>query len=362
MNNKMENNKVQIDSTIQKFYSDLTTPIFFCTTREILWHNSAANSLFENRHFRQYVLQLDRPKKETVKVFICDERYYKILLRPFNNAFFIEVIDQWLLSSTLDSSLSSFDAPEVLDTVVRNASHQIFQAVTSLSKVLEEANNLSNLKYLDQVADATYRMLRATNLYNEYSLLMRGKMNSEIVDIFSEIDALCSTVNSLMQKSGIEFSWVVPNEKVFCDIDMHKFSFALFHLICNAYMFTSPKNEVKVVAQKCDDNLIKIEIIDKGLGISPGIIDKVITPYFSYDSMTGDVAGCGLGLTYVSVFVKNSGGTLTISSENGETVVSVMMPVAILPDAAGLSSHVVDYKTGKYYYMVSTMSNSMLDF
>lgn len=356
------NNNIKIDSTLQKFYSGLSTPIFFCITREILWYNESAKVLFENRHFRQYVLQLNQPKNETVKTFICDERYYKILMRPFEKAFFLEVVDQWSLSSTFDTSLSSFDAPEVLDTVVRNSSHQIFQALTSLNKVLEKLDDLPNLKHLDQVADATYRMLRATNLYHEYNLLMQGKMNTEIVDIFSEIEVLCSTVNSLMQKSGVSFSWVVPSEKIFCDIDMHKFSFALFHLICNAYMFTSPHNEVKVVAQKCDDNLIKIEIFDKGAGINPGIMDKIVNPYFSYDSVTGDVAGCGLGLTYASVFVKNSGGTLTISSENGETMVSIMMPVVTLPDSAGLSSHVVDYETGKYYYMVSTMSNSMLDF
>lgn len=361
-NGNVSSKSVKIDSTIQKFYSSLNTPIFFCVDREILWHNDAAKLLFENRHFRQYVLQLKKPKSETTKSFICDEFYYKILMRPFDDAFFLEVIEHWSLSSTFDSSLSAFDAPEVLDTVVRNSSHQIFQAVSSLSKIMEGLGNLSNLKHLDEVANATYRMLRATNLYYEYNLLMQGKMNTEIVDIFSEIDALCSTVNSLMQKSGVSFSWTVPEDKLFCDIDMHKFGFALFHLICNAYMFTSPKNEVKVVAQKCDDGLIKVEIIDKGAGISAGILDKVINPYFSYDSVTGDVAGCGLGLTYASVFVKNSGGTLTISSEGGETVVSILMPVVAVPDSAGFSSHVADYEMGRYYYMVSTMSNLVLDF
>lgn len=356
------NDKTKIDSTMEKFYSGLSTPIFFCRACEILWHNDAAKPLIENANFRRYVLLLKQPKAENTKVFICDDYYYKVLIRPFEGAFFLEVVEYWAVSSTLDTSLSSFDAPAVLDMVVRNSSHQILQAVTSLSKVLEDCGNLLSLQYLDKIADSTYRVLRATNLYYEYNLLMKGKMNPEIVDVFSEIDALCSTVNSLMQKSGIPFSWSVPSEKIFCDIDMHKFSFALFHLICNAYMFTSPKNEVKVVAEFCNNNLIKIKVTDKGSGIGSGILDKVVNPYFSYDSSTGDVAGCGLGLTYASVFVKKSGGTLSIDSENGETNVTILISVVPLSETTGLASHVVDYETGKYDYMVSTMSNLMLNF
>ena len=239
---KSKGSGIKTNSTMKEFYSNLTTPVFLCTANEILWHNSAADVLFKNCRFRQYILQFDKSKKETSKVFICDDQYYKILIRPFNGTFFLEVIDQWSLSSTVDFALSSFEAPAVLDTVARNASHQIFQAINALSKVLEETSDTSNLKHLDHIANAVHCVLRATNLYNEYSQLERGTIDSEIVDIFGEIDALCSTVNSLMQKTDIAFSWVVPDEKVFCDIDMHKFSFSLFHLICNAYMFTAPKN------------------------------------------------------------------------------------------------------------------------
>ncbi len=351
----------KLDNTIQKFYSKLKTPIFYCNVREIVWHNESATNLFKNHHFRQYILQLKQPKCELTKVFICDEHYYKVLIRPFDDAFFLEVVEHWSLNSTLDTSIS-LNAPEILDSVVRNSSHQIFQATVALSKVLEELDLIQNLKYLDKIADATYRMLRATNLYYEYDLLLQGKTITEIVDIFGEIDALCSTVNSLMQKSGVIFNWSVPSDKIFCDIDIHKFSFALFHLICNAYTFTVAKNEIKVVVENVDNKLIKIEITDNGSGISPGILDKVVNPYFSYDSLTGDVAGCGLGLTYATVFVKNSGGTLTINSENGQTTVSVTLPVTAISESEGLSSHVVDYEIGKYGYLVATMAKFMLEF
>lgn len=351
--------KVELESSIQKFYGSLKTPIFLCNFREILWHNDAAEDLFKNRHFRQYVLQIKRPEGEQTKVFICDEFYYKILIRPFEDCFFLEVIENWSLTSTLEASIS-LEAPEVIDAVVRNSSHQIFQAITPLSKLLENSNEISSLTYLDSIANATYCVLRATNLCYEYSMLMKGQSNLEIVDIFGEIDVLCSTVKSLMQKSGVPFSWRVPNEKVFCDIDIHKFSFSLFHLICNAYKFTSSENEIKVNVEHCEGNILKVEIFDKGSGISSGILDKVFNPYFSYDKLTGDIAGCGLGLTYASVFAKKSGGTLTLISENGQTVVSMAIPIVEVAKSDGLASHVVEYGAGKYECLVSTMSKAMI--
>ncbi len=356
----MENRKfdVEIDSSIKKFYENLKTPVFFCNTREVLWHNEAADDLFKARKFRQYVLQLNDPSEETTKVFICDGQYYKILLRPFEKNFFLEVAESWPFTSTFDT-LISLSASEILDSVARNSSHQIFQSMSCLNKVLEKQNDMASLRYLDKIANSTYRVLRAVNVYREYNLLLQGKTNLEAVDIFSEIDALCSTVNSLMQKSGVSFFWEVPSDKVFCDIDIHQFSLALFHLICNAYMFNVENKEIRVVAQKTGNDFLRIDVFDHGTGISPQILDKVTVPYFSYDSATGDVAGCGLGLTYVAIYIENVGGTLTIDSGDGKTVVSISLPIGCVSEPDGLSSHIVDYGSGKYEYMVSTMAKFM---
>lgn len=357
----MENRKfnIEIDGSIKKFYENLKTPVFFCNAREILWHNEAAEDLFKTRKFRQYVvLQTKEPREETTKVFVCDGQYYKILLRPFEKMFFLEVAESWPFNSTFDT-LISLSASEILDSVARSSSHQIFQSMTRLNEVLEKQNDMASLRYLDKIANSTYRVLRAVNVYREYNLLLQGKTNLEAVDIFGEIDALCSTVNSLMQKSGVAFVWKVPSEKVFCSVDIHQFSLALFHLICNAYVFNVENREIRVVAQKTESGLLQIDVSDHGTGISPQILDKVTVPYFSYDSSTGDVAGCGLGLTYAAIYVEKVGGTLTIDSGEGRTVVSISMPINCVSESAGLSSYVVNYGSGKYDYMVSTMAQFM---
>ena len=68
----------------------------------------------------------------------------------------------------------------------------------------------------------TLRLVRLIGESRAKNMLLRGKMDMEVVDIFGEIDALCCSIKSIMRKSATPFSWTVPNEKLFCKTDMHK--------------------------------------------------------------------------------------------------------------------------------------------
>ena len=186
-------------------------------------------------------------------------------------------------------------------------------------------------------------------------------MNAEIVDIFVEIDALCSAIKSLIGKSQISFEWDVPDDKIFCDIDMHKLGFALFHIICNSYRFSSPGSEIKVVARLDEYNFVQIDVYDNGVGISKDKLDKVLKPFFSYDSSSGDIAGVGLGLTYVGLFADKVNGSVKITSTSEGTKVSLSMQIGPLSDVMGLSSHIVNYGDGKYDNMVLSLIGDLSD-
>ena len=71
--------------------------------------------------------------------------------------------------------------------------------------------------------------------------------------------------------------------------------------------------------------IIRARFADRGSGIPPHLIDKVMNPFFSTKPKG---KGTGLGLSISHGIVENHGGTLKIESEEGEfTRVTVEIPV-----------------------------------
>ena len=341
---------------IKQYYNGLKTPVFLCIEKDIVWYNVAADELIKDVNFRNCVMQIsDSPNEEEVHFVTCDGFQYKFLIRPCEDDFFVEVIEIKNLK-TVVCAYDLIGGVESMENTVRKSSHQIFQSIASLSDIFEKLDNQNALEHLDNISDGAYGILRAANLYYEYNLLLKNKINLEVVDIFSEVEALCSSVKSIMGKSKTLFLWSIPEGKLFCNVDMHKLSFALFHLICNSYYFSFSKNEIHVIMDNLNDEYVQIQVIDKGCGVSAENLDRVFEPFYSYNPLTGDIAGCGLGLTYANDLVNKLGGTLSFNSSERKTVVSIMIPVQFASNSTDLSSDIVEYGVGKYDPMVSTMA------
>ena len=68
---------------------------------------------------------------------------------------------------------------------------------------------------------------------------------------------------------------------------------------------------------------VLVEVTDTGIGIPPGIIDKIFEPFFS----TKEVGkGTGLGLSTVYGIVKQTGGFIYVDSKSGNTAFRIFLP------------------------------------
>ncbi len=86
---------------------------------------------------------------------------------------------------------------------------------------------------------------------------------------------------------------------------------------------------------------VTIEVVDSGVGISPTIRERVFEPFFTTKPV-GE--GSGLGLSMVYGFMKQSGGAVTLSSEEGTgTAVGLYFPRA--EQTAYVESAAPDEKT-----------------
>ncbi|HEY7958107.1 MAG TPA: ATP-binding protein [Polyangia bacterium] len=90
----------------------------------------------------------------------------------------------------------------------------------------------------------------------------------------------------------------------------------LTNLIGNALRYSPPDQEVLVTLTEGDP--VKIEVIDRGIGIPKEQIDKLFTPFFrASNAAQHHKGGLGLGLYIAADIVRRHGGQIEVGSELG---------------------------------------------
>ena len=91
----------------------------------------------------------------------------------------------------------------------------------------------------------------------------------------------------------------------------------LYNLIDNALKYSSGAPEIKIDLEHTGPD-IKLNIRDKGIGISPAYKDKIFEKFFRVPS--GDqhnTKGYGLGLSYVVSVIEKHRGRIEVDSQPG---------------------------------------------
>ena len=107
----------------------------------------------------------------------------------------------------------------------------------------------------------------------------------------------------------------------------------LVNLVENAHRVSPPAAPIELVARKhpLDPDKLRIEILDRGPGMPPGVVDadgNVATE-------TTDVAQRGLGLEIARSLAAANGGSIGLAPRpGGGTIARIDLPAALLPDEA----------------------------
>jgi hypothetical protein len=83
----------------------------------------------------------------------------------------------------------------------------------------------------------------------------------------------------------------------------------------NAVAFTPPGGTIRVV-EHCDDDEIRVDVIDTGKGIDPSDLDRIFDLFFrTSDAPNRTDSSMGVGLTLVKRIVELHGGEVVAESE-----------------------------------------------
>ncbi len=214
-----------------------------------------------------------------------------------------------------------------LRTPLNSIIEAIISVLTSENEALSEDSKTTLRTALD---DGTEFLRTLQNILDLWRIKQR-ELPVEIQEVnFREVvdEAIFSIQDRLNEKPIlIEQRLVEPFPKI--RTDLTKVNQILYLLLENAVKFTA-SGEITIAAE-LEDGLLKCEIRDTGMGISPDDQAQMFDEFFQVDEPSSRAySGAGLGLTLVRDLVILMEGAVSVSSEVGSgTTVSFEVPVGV---------------------------------
>ncbi len=103
----------------------------------------------------------------------------------------------------------------------------------------------------------------------------------------------------------------------------------LGNLLGNAVKYSPEGGEIRVdIEREANGAFALLRVADQGLGILPADLPHVFERFYRAGSVSGTIAGSGIGLAAVRQIVQRHGGSVAVASEPGRgTVISVRLPL-----------------------------------
>lgn len=177
---------------------------------------------------------------------------------------------------------------------------------------LDKANRLEQL--INEFFEITRFNLQTLTLEPErinLSLMLEQTM-SEFLPIFKEHNLTSSAV-------------IQPNVEMICDPD--KLERVFDNLLRNAVNYSYKNSEVSL-AMIAENGKATVEVRNHGKTIPKEKLEKIFEQFFRMDTARqSDTGGAGLGLAIAKEIVARHGGSISASSENENTVFTVILPL-----------------------------------
>lgn len=215
---------------------------------------------------------------------------------------------------------------QMKDDFVSTVSHELRTPLTSINASLKLLNGgaLGQLtdKQLQLTSIAEQNGQRLQSLINDLldmDKLLAGQMELELCP-YSLSDLLQTAIqqnSGYAEQHQIHLILHDATADAVINVDERRFQQIMSNLLSNAIKFSQPHSTVQIITE-CQDQQLKIRVIDQGCGIPDNFKEKMFTKFSQADSASNrSKAGTGLGLAICKQLVEQMHGSIGFrSTEN----------------------------------------------
>jgi len=227
------------------------------------------------------------------------------------------------LSDTLNTAATELSKVERLRReLMANISHDLRTPLAFIYSYAEMMHDFPNEVTAEQsqiIMDEAKRLTSLVNDMLDISSLESGmtKLNKTNYNLTESLRKTINRISELVKNDGYQLN-LEYNEDVYLFADEVKITQAFYNLLLNAITYSGDDKTV-MVRQIIKENMVKIEVIDHGEGISQSDLPYIWERYYKVDKKhKRPKMGTGLGLSIVKKIIELHGGECGVESELGK--------------------------------------------
>ena len=252
--------------------------------------------------------------RETLELFGPPPRTVVIEAMPLEGDKSIAIIEDISERTRIDAVRTDF---------VANISHELKTPVGALSILADTIRDEDDLKVIHRLSSKmvkeSNRMAKTIDDLLELSRIeLDGSVIPEPVSIFSVVAESIDRMAYFAAQAGIGIVSQLPEDDCVVKGDRLQLVSAVSNLIDNAVKYSEKGDKVTVRVSPLEET-VDVSVSDEGIGIPQSDIDRIFERFYRVDrARSRGTGGTGLGLSIVRHVMNNHGGSVNVTSQEGE--------------------------------------------
>jgi signal transduction histidine kinase len=226
---------------------------------------------------------------------------------------------------------------EMKSEFVASVAHELRTPLTSIkgyASILAAGKmgtmNPEQKERLERIDRHSSELAKLINDLLDISRIESGKIGMDIKEI--TLDTLFKNVIEMISpqvlEKDIEIKLTIPKNIITIYADLDHISRVFLNLLSNAIKFTPVKGKIAINLQEENQDYIKVDVSDTGIGISPEELPKIFNEFFRVDNpINREKKGTGLGLSLCKKIIEAHKGKIWVNSTVGKgTTFSITLP------------------------------------